>query len=441
MQNVMRRLSVCGLVACGAWSLAAGGIDPLRPNERIAFFGDSITHGGKYTYYLQMFECLRHPGSGVRMINCGRSGGVAGEVRDRFDWDVLDRRPDRIFVMFGMNDVGRDNYLTAEPDEKTRAARQQALDRYAASQAEIADRVKAAGKKLVLVTPPPYDQYSQAEAACAVGCNEPGLAACADIVRRLAAERGAGLIEFHRPLTDILRKHTDRRFCGRDRVHPGSEGHLLMAAIAWDEMGYAGPLAEMRVKANGPRVSFRYEPKALPFPTSAAYACDDEIYPLTEKFNREIFAVDGLPEGAYVLKADGAKLGQYTSAELARGVNIALLDTPSQRKAQEVEKLANELGRLCGDWRGTCAMDRQVRLRKADPSDYVAATNTLAGWVAEMKVRKQASAGYWSKLVDAYVNGGKLGEKESLRKQDELVRRMFETARPTPFEISVEPAK
>ena len=120
-----------------------GPVAPFQANEKIAFFGDSITHGGIYLYELQLFEALRHPYAPVRILNSGISGGSAWSGLQRIDFDLLERNPDRVFVMFGMNDVGRGNYLPGTPDEKTLAARSRSLDSYRRNLAAVVDRLAA----------------------------------------------------------------------------------------------------------------------------------------------------------------------------------------------------------------------------------------------------------------------------------------------------------
>ena len=42
---------------------------PFPEGERVVCFGDSITHGGMYPYYLQLMQLLRRPGSDLRILN------------------------------------------------------------------------------------------------------------------------------------------------------------------------------------------------------------------------------------------------------------------------------------------------------------------------------------------------------------------------------------
>lgn len=107
--------------------------------------------------------------------------------------------------MFGMNDVGRGNYLPGTPDEKTLAARSRSLDSYRRNLAAVVDRLAQAGKKVVLITPSPYDQYGTFKSSSFTPCNEPGLFDCAKIVREIAAERKLPVVEFHPVMTELLK--------------------------------------------------------------------------------------------------------------------------------------------------------------------------------------------------------------------------------------------
>ena len=59
----------------------------------------------------------------MRLINGGRSGDTAHGGLNRFDRDILSFKADRAFLMFGMNDINRNSWKSAEPSEKEAAAR------------------------------------------------------------------------------------------------------------------------------------------------------------------------------------------------------------------------------------------------------------------------------------------------------------------------------
>lgn len=413
----------------------AGGVARFANGERVAFFGDSITHGGLYHLYLQLFWSTRHPGSDVRVLNCGRSGGTAATGLSRFDSDLLAMKPDRVFVMFGMNDVGRGQYATEPPDEKLKAARAASISAYEANQRKIVERLAAHGIKTVLMTPTPYDQYSETLKKEYVSCNEPGLASCAEIVRSIAAERNLGLVELHEPLTKVFKECRDRPLC-RDRVHPGPEGHMLIAAHILDAMSVNPFVARVAVDAksckvflpadknhkdaSGKRpdtfnasaahvdsrpdgVAFTYAPKALPFPAIPAYTNAASLYPLTERFNREIMIVENLPSGTYELAFDGMKAGEFTAEELYEGVNVALLDTPNRRIALAAAETATTLHARVAIMRNVANMELHFLAKaKINPEDTAAADAYLEDSVSKMEARKSTTAQYYRKCVNSY---------------------------------------
>ena len=98
-----------------------------------------------------------------------------------------------------------------------------------------------------------------------------------------------------------------------------------------------------RVDVRKSGVAFTYEPKALPFPVTPEYKEVEKFYPLTERFNQEILMVERLRPGTYELAFDGVKVGEFTAEEFGKGVNIAALDTPNQRKAASLVKIAELL--------------------------------------------------------------------------------------------------
>ena len=428
---------------------------PLADGERIVCFGDSITHGGSYILYAQLFCDLRRPGSNITFLNAGISGDSAGGGVGRWGHDVAPMKPDRVLVMFGMNDVGRHNYANNLPNDKQQAGRKRSLENYENNQRRLAEMLLQAGKTPILITPSPYDQYGTAPTAPnLVACNDPGLAACAAIVRRLAAEKNLATVEFHRPMTALLQAHPEMKLCGNDRVHPGNEGHLLMAALLLQALqadatvadvtldGAQARIAAVRnatvsdLRRQGRGLAFRYAPHALPFPVSAEYRKVDAIFPLTDTLNREVVRITGLPDGTYVLKANGKRLADVTAAQLAAGVNLALLDTPSQAKAKEADRLMRELRPIVSQLRNIPYMNLTVRRRKGNPDDQADSFRVLDEWIAEREKAKDAHLNYYRWVVRSYKEQRpKLAEREA--RVSEL-RRQMAAIRPEAYELVVE---
>ena len=406
MKLVSRCLCLIGsLLAVSFVTSAAPAVEPFADGERVTFLGDSITHGGSYHVNLQLYWDLRHPGSRTRLMNCGVSGGSSGGGVARWTWDAAPQRADRTFVMFGMNDVGRGLYHGADPTSEVLTERAQALVRYEEDMTKIADLVRGAGQRLVVMTPTPFDQYgTNYLSACDAGCNEPGLASCAVIGRRLAARVGAQVADLHRPLTEFVRRQDGYCFCNpKDRVHPRADGHLIVMAEVLKAMGEPAAFGGADVDAKGEtKVEFEYAPGALPFPVSEDYLAADRVYPLTDAVNREILTVRNLPAGRYALKADGESLGTFTDGELLAGVNLALLPTPGAKRAKKAWAVSREVLAAQERLRSIVFVEVTATAFGADPTDFADVCEKVAGHVRRSTAEKRAYAPYYEAKLAAY---------------------------------------
>lgn len=77
----MMKLKLSGLLAVAmtvsATAMAAPRPAPFRADERIGFFGDSISEAGNQAFYLEYLTAIRHPGQSARFENMGKSGDTS----------------------------------------------------------------------------------------------------------------------------------------------------------------------------------------------------------------------------------------------------------------------------------------------------------------------------------------------------------------------------
>ena len=423
-------------------SLRAADVRPFAGGERVVFLGDSITHGGRYHVDLQLYWDLRHPGSGVRLMNCGVGGDTVASGLERWTWDVLPARADRTFVFFGGNDIGRDDYGAAQPDAARLSRRAAHVARFETDLAKLASCVRAAGQKLVFMTPTPLDEYGTNYTCAGIqGCNETGLSACSAIVRKIAAREQAELVDLHRPLTAFLRRQPKAYcFCNPgDRVHPLDDGHLIVMAEILKAMGEPAEFAGLDLDAGGrSALEVPYAPKALPFPVSEAYRKADAVYPLTESVNREILTVRNLPPGRYALSAGGTPLGEFTDVDFVAGVNLAVLPTPSAARAQEALKAANELRFAVLTLRDMVFLEKRAVAEGAKAKDFADICAKLDAVVVQMKADKLPWADYYAQIVTAY-HANKPREGEFRRREETARRKMAELGgKPLSYALKVE---
>ncbi|HHU16187.1 MAG: SGNH/GDSL hydrolase family protein [Kiritimatiellae bacterium] len=440
----------------GALLICSARAELFKDGETVCFFGDSITHGGRFHSYIYDYYLTRFPDRTVRFVNAGVSGDSAGGAQGRLADDVAANKPAAVVVMFGMNDVGRGNYV-AEPNEQQRAAQRQALERYRANMERLTARLRAeAGEpRLLFVTPSPFDQTGVNDRNNnQPGCND-GLARCAEIVRELAAQNKDTVVDFHAPMTalNLERQRSDPSFTiiGPDRVHPGAPGHLMMAWLFLKAQGAPALVARVEIDAAAGRVvasenatvtglekrdggwSFTVLEQALPFPVDPAARPLLAWVPIERELNQEVLTVRGLAPGRYELRIDGAAVDQFDAEALAKGVNLASNDaTPQVRQARAVAQL-NEARRSTETvLRNHAAVRWFLRHRKVDPDDLAA--------VRVYAETKMGKTGYYESKVPEYLKAWER-RGEVIEKVADLDRQARAACKPVPHLFAVIPVQ
>lgn len=168
--------------------------------ERIVFLGDSITDG-------HTLPLLVRQATGVTCINAGVAGDTAAGMRKRLEHDVLPRRPGRVALSVGINDVLR-NVSPAD---------------YEADVTAISDRLKRDRIPMILLTPTILGpKHAEAERK---------LGAYIGILRRLASKEGYAVAEVHDRMGEA------RGLLEPDQVHLTFEGYRVMARAVLDALG------------------------------------------------------------------------------------------------------------------------------------------------------------------------------------------------------------
>jgi lysophospholipase L1-like esterase len=206
--------------------------------KRIVVLGDSITQAGTYVSFIDYFLQKAQPQRRFEVYPLGLSSETlsglseAGHAGGRFPRPSLSERlgrtlekvkPEVVFACYGINDG-----IYQPLDEARFKAFQEGVNK-------LLDQCQTAGvKQVYLVTPPIFDATSKpgefnydtvmtAYAAWEVGLKRPGLT----------------VIDLH----TAMRKARDARteVFSRDRVHPGDDGHLLMARTILAGAGVTTP--------------------------------------------------------------------------------------------------------------------------------------------------------------------------------------------------------
>lgn len=438
--------ALCGFLA--SIVCFAGSAKEFQNGDVVCFLGDSITHGGRYPFYILEYYVSRYPERKLTFHNCGISGDTATGALKRLDWDLLDRKPNKATIMLGMNDVGRSLYGKEKPDEKNLKMRADRIKRHKESMKKITDELKKNNIEIIYITPSPYDQTAEIEMNNLFGVND-ALGECAEFCREEAKKNKSGLVDFNKPMTELNQKQQkkDPKFTliGRDRVHPGGTGHFVMAYLFLKDQGVSGVVSSVKLDyKNGKLISeenckvsnikkekksliFDCLEKALPMPFSNEYKEADKLVPLTKDLNNEMIAVAGLPDGSYELLIDGKKIIKADAKAWSDGVNIATLPTPMQAQAAKIHNLVMQKYGIERAIRSLRKLEITMRNKKVEIDKLEAREKFFEKFLKDMEGKKYAR--YYNNIVKSYRKN-KPKEKELLDKAKKLNDDIYKEARP-----------
>ncbi|MDU4695329.1 MAG: GDSL-type esterase/lipase family protein [Paenibacillus sp.] len=213
---------------------------PLR--KRIVFFGDSITDNGTYIRNLEAFFLKHLPEHRLEWINLGISSETAAGtseadhpfprpcVHDRLERALAETQPDWALICYGMND-GIYHPLGEER-----------FDAYRSGVRRAVERVRGAGARVILMTPPPFDVTSTGGPALPAGMDDYSferpyvdynavLDRYAAWVREYGEAEGLTVVDLRTPLGALIRerREADPGYRYGDGIHPNEDGHWVIA--------------------------------------------------------------------------------------------------------------------------------------------------------------------------------------------------------------------
>ncbi len=210
--------------------------------KRVAFLGDSITQGGGYVSLIAYFLDRSHPEQTFDLYGLGLSSETlsglseAGHAGGKFPRPCLFERlprllervkPEVVFACYGMNDG---IYLPLD---------EQRFEAFKCGVARLIDSCQAAGvAQIFLITPPLYD-FPPGEG----GFNYDTVLAAYAAWEQTVTRPGVRVIDLHTPMARARASRSEA--FSKDRIHPGEEGHLLMARTILAGAGIEVPAQEL----------------------------------------------------------------------------------------------------------------------------------------------------------------------------------------------------
>ena len=134
------------------------------------------------------------------------------------------------------------------------------------------------------------------------------------------------------------------------------------------------------------------------------------------------------------MKADGVEIATASAEELAKGMNIAILATPSQKKAQEAAAVMRKLHNAARRVRTVPYMNTVILNRKGNLDNMEECFQVLDKWLEEKA--NTSNYTYFQYEVKTYKElRPVMAEKQQ---EIEVLRKQLAAFAPEPFVIAVE---
>lgn len=309
----------------------------LKPGDRLAICGDSITEQKLYSRILETYLTVCVPELGVTARQYGWSGETAEGFAKRMANDCLRFKPTVATTCYGMNDFRYKPYEDVIGEA------------YRTNYTAVVRAFKAAGVRVVLGSPGCVGKVASwvKSGGGTLEDHNHSLCLLRNMDIEIAAREGTRFADVFWPMYvgsfEARQKYgADYALAGRDGVHPGGAGHLVMAYAYLRAMGLDGNLGTIEVDlakgtaaaTGGHRVdrasavevvvtSARY-----PFCASGAPERDDSfrsgmtLVPFDRELNRLTLVAKG-GKAANFKVTWGAASRVFPAAALAGGINLA----------------------------------------------------------------------------------------------------------------------
>lgn len=299
----------------------------LPPNARVAIIGDSITEQKLYSRFIETYLLACTGRKDIKCFQFGWGGETAQGFSGRLENDLSVFHPTVATTCYGMNDG---HYVPYAPN--------------IGADYEKWMRVVLTGLKKVGVTnivagsPGAVDTRWFVKAGATADQYNDNLAHLRDIDKKLAAEYHTAFAEVHDEMIKAMtaakgKLGADYDVCGRDGVHPGPNGHLLMAAAFLKGLGLDGNIGDITVDMQG--ASAGSEGHAVTGSNGAAeitstrwpFFLEPEMRKITsfckfnEELNRYTLRVKNL-DSAKAKVTWGTEAKEFTREQLVAGINL-----------------------------------------------------------------------------------------------------------------------
>ncbi|HLX65301.1 MAG TPA: SGNH/GDSL hydrolase family protein [Planctomycetota bacterium] len=310
----------------------------LKEGQRVAVVGDSITEQKQYSKFIELYLTGCLPQLNLHVIQLGWGGETAAGFARRMENDLMPYHPNVVTTCYGMNDGGYRKFDDGIGKN------------YETPMRDILTRLKKAEAVVVVGGPGAVDsrffRFNKDEPVTAMSVTyNDNLKHLDEIAKKLAVEFGFNHANVHDLMAEAQieakkKFGPDYDVCGHDGVHPGPNGHLLMAYAFLKAMGIDGQIGTITVDmkgsaqaTDGHKVLSSADGKTELESTRYAFCFSGDeksaggtrsilpFVPFNQDLNRFVLIVKNL-DGDKAKVTWGSESQSFSKTELEKGVNL-----------------------------------------------------------------------------------------------------------------------
>lgn len=213
MKTITKSITLIAALTIFIFSMA------MKPKpKKVIFFGDSITQAGvKGNGYINLLKKSIDT-TKFQLIGAGIGGNKVYDLYLRMEDDVLNKKPDLVFIYVGINDVWHKLGAKTGTD----------YDKYLKFYQALINKIQATGSKVVLCTPTVIGEKKNNANEVDADLNK-----YADGVRSLATKNNLPLCDLRKAFVDYENANNtedkEKGILTTDRVHLNDVGNKLVA--------------------------------------------------------------------------------------------------------------------------------------------------------------------------------------------------------------------
>lgn len=351
---ILSRTTICNLILIGCLAIPLSGISNeliLKEGDRVAIVGDSITEQKQYSKFIELYLLACVPELDLTTFQFGWGGERAPGFANRMENDLVPWQPTVVTTCFGMNDGSYRPYT--DSIGKT----------YGKGTQRIQNRCKELGVRMIVGGPGPVDSQSwKPDTPDADNFYNENLGKLSDIAGTMAVSNDFVYAELHPIMMQVMQDAKaslgeDYRVCGNDGVHPGANGHLVMAYAFLKAMGLDGEIGTITVDSKGTATAtaghkvLSEENGTITIESSRYPFCFIDknsrsilpFVPFNQDLNRYMLIVKDLPAQTAEIKW-GEVSKTFTKEQLVAGINLAaeFLDNPFSKQFDSLNRVVSK---------------------------------------------------------------------------------------------------